>query len=117
MSLTESPPRTLPGRESESRPTPTATEVLDLFTDEYATEILAAVTDEPKPARELVDRCSGSRPTVYRRLQALEDAGVLDATTVPHPDGHHRKEFAPAIAHVTVDLREGEFTVSTVDEA
>jgi Fe2+ or Zn2+ uptake regulation protein len=39
-----------------------------------------------------------SRATVYRRLNELESAGVLDSSMRLDPDGHHRRCF-----HVVVD--------------
>jgi Fe2+ or Zn2+ uptake regulation protein len=34
-----------------------------------------------------------SRATVYRRLDRLESAGILETSMCIDPDGHHRKCF------------------------
>jgi DNA-binding transcriptional ArsR family regulator len=73
-------------------------EVLSLLSDEYAREVLSVLVEHPLSARELVDRLNMSRATVYRRLDRLESAGVLDSSMHIDPDGHHRKRF-----HVVVD--------------
>jgi DNA-binding transcriptional ArsR family regulator len=85
-------------RFEDDDPTVDTTEVLSLLSDEYAREVLSALSEESLSARELVDRLDMSRATVYRRLDKLESAGVLDSSMRLDPDGHHRKCF-----HVVVD--------------
>ncbi|WP_436930652.1 ArsR/SmtB family transcription factor [Halosimplex halobium] len=71
---------------------------LSLLSDEYARELLGVLSEESLSARELVDRLDMSRATVYRRLDRLESAGVLESSMRIDPDGHHRKCF-----HVIVE--------------
>jgi DNA-binding transcriptional ArsR family regulator len=68
-------------------------ELLDLLGDDYACAILQALAGGAMPARTLAERCDMSRPTVYRRLDRLTAAGVVDARLRPAADGHHRQEF------------------------
>jgi len=77
---------------------PDVAEVLSLLSDEYARRVLSALVDEPLSASELVDRLDMSRATVYRRLDRLEAAGVLESSMRIDLDGHHRQRF-----HVVVD--------------
>jgi predicted transcriptional regulator len=81
-----------------------AEEVVDLLTDEYARQILRAVTGDAKPACELVEVLGVSRPTVYRRLDDLEEAGLVEPAMSFDPDGHHRREFQATFEEVTVTL-------------
>ncbi len=85
--------------------------VVDLLTDEYARQILRAVTGEAKPACELVELLGVSRPTVYRRLDDLEDAGLVEPAMSFDPDGHHRREFRAAFEELTVTLTADGFGV------
>lgn len=78
--------------------------VLELLDDPFTQSILAALDDGDKPARSLVESCEGSRPTVYRRLDRLEEAGVVESHTALHPDGHHRKEYALVVDELTLQL-------------
>jgi predicted transcriptional regulator len=80
-----------------------ADELLSLLGDEYTRKILTTLGDQSLPAREIVNRSGVSRPTVYRRLDRLEDAGLVETTMSLHPDGHHRKEFRIVVD--TVELR------------
>jgi predicted transcriptional regulator len=86
-------------------------EIVDLLTDEYARQILRAVTDDPKPACDLVDMLGVSRPTVYRRLDDLEAAGLVEPRMSFDPDGHHRQEFHATFEEVTVTLTADGFGV------
>ena len=53
-------------------------ELLALFGDEYTCDILTSLEEGPKPARALAEDCGMSRPTVYRRLNRLADASLVD---------------------------------------
>jgi DNA-binding transcriptional ArsR family regulator len=107
---------------SASRATDGATEsspsteiVFELLDDPHVRTILNAVRDEPRPARELVELCDGSRPTVYRRLDRLETAGLVETHTQVHPDGHHRKLFTSDVESISLELGEGGFTAAVRD--
>jgi len=97
-------------RDGSDGPTDDASEVavdelLSLLGDEYACDILRALADEPRPARALIEECGMSRPTVYRRLDRLTDAGLVEARTAIARDGHHRKEFSLVVDEI--ELRVG----------
>jgi DNA-binding transcriptional ArsR family regulator len=104
-------PRTDPTsrRSGGSDPTVDADEFLSLLGDEYTREILATLGDQSLPARAIVEGSSVSRPTVYRRLDRLEEAGLIETTMSLHPDGHHRKEFRIVVEKV--ELRPGDDTL------
>lgn len=90
------------------------TELLDLLGDEYTSRILEALSVEPRPARELVSVCDMSRPTVYRRLDRLEDHDLVSTDTTIDSDGHHRKLFATTFERVTIELDDDAPTVHLV---
>jgi predicted transcriptional regulator len=96
-------------RSGGSEPTVDADEFLSLLGDEYTREILTTLGEQSLPAREIVDRSTVSRPTVYRRLDRLEEAGLVETTMSLHPDGHHRKEFRIVVERV--ELRPGDDTL------
>lgn len=81
-----------------------AEELLALFGDDYTCDILTSLEEGPKPARTLASDCGMSRPTVYRRLNRLADAGLIDERLQYAPDGNHRKEFQLAVTAVTFDV-------------
>jgi DNA-binding transcriptional ArsR family regulator len=117
MSLSQPPGRgTSTATDDESSPTD---EVLALLDDDYSRAILETLHAEASPARDLVDACDASRATVYRRLNRLEDAGLVRSRLAYDPDGHHRTVFEAALDTVTVDLDEDglALTVSTAEGA
>lgn len=114
---------TRPGRpEDESGPAgKTAdlapTTLLELLDDEYARGILEATANKAVPARELAERLDASRATVYRRLERLEEAGLVEPAMTYDADGYHRKVFRATLQSATVTLGDGalETTVDTTD--
>jgi len=93
------------GIETSTRPSAdVAASGLELLSDDCAREILAVVAEEPTPARNISERLDVSRTTVYRRLDRLEEAGLLDAQLAYDPDGHHRKEFRLAVDQLAVTV-------------
>ena len=86
-----------------------AEELLALFGDEYTCDILTSLEAGPKPARALAEDGGMSRPTVYRRLNRLADAGLVDERLQYASDGNHRKEFHLVVSAVSFDLSEDGF--------
>jgi len=104
MSTTQSSPEQ-PGSmpnvlqdESETVESVAAETVLDTLSDGYAQQIVEVLASQPAPAAIIVEQLDASRPTVYRRLNSLEAAGIIESTVALDPDGHHRKRF-----HLTVE--------------
>lgn len=87
-------------------------EVLDLIGDEYVVDILRVLEGDPQPARELAEACDVSRPTVYRRLNRLSDAGLVDSRLAVSPDGHHRKVFRLMVTELTLEIGDDGFSGS-----
>jgi DNA-binding transcriptional ArsR family regulator len=83
------------------------TTLLELLDDEYARGILEATVEEAVPARELAERLDASRATVYRRLERLEEAGLVEPAMTYDVDGYHRKVFRATLRSVTVTLEGG----------
>ncbi len=113
---TTEPPASLPDS-LDSTEQPSAESIdeecfLDVITDTYARNILTALVDRPAAAATLADELDASRPTVYRRLNSLESAGLIESTVVLDPDGHHRKRF-----HIIVDSANLTFTSSGIEIA
>lgn len=72
--------------------------VLSLLGDTYARRILLLLVERPRTGRELTTATDMSRPTVYRRLERLREAGLVGSELQLDPDGHHRNRF-----HATVN--------------
>ena len=89
-----------------------AEELFALLDDEYARAILAQTSIEPMSAKKLSDRCDASLPTVYRRAERLVDCGLLAERTELGESGHHHSVFEARLDSLTVDLDEGDLSVT-----
>jgi DNA-binding transcriptional ArsR family regulator len=94
-------------REEASLPT-----VLDLLSDEYARGILTETSEEPMSAKQLSERCDASLPTVYRRIDKLTDAGLLDERTELRRDGNHYRVYTAMLHRFALELDDGEFSAT-----
>lgn len=77
---------------------------LQMLADEYVQSILRTLAGETLSAPELTDRCEASSVTVYRRLNELEEAGLVVSEMEIDPDGNHRKVFSNALEEITLSL-------------
>lgn len=82
---------------------------LSLLGDEYAQAILEVLRDGPATARELTDRCPGSKVTIYRRLNDLTDAGLVESAPKIRTDGNHCKIYRTVVEEVTISLTDDGF--------
>lgn len=94
---------------SDDSPAIAFDELFALLGDEYVADILQALSSGEMPARTIADECDMSRPTVYRRLERLTEAGVVASRLRPESDGHHRQQFRLVLEGVAVQFREDGF--------
>jgi predicted transcriptional regulator len=78
--------------------------ILDTIGDEHTTRIINALSGGAKTAPALASVTGASRPTVYRRLGTLEEAGLVDSSLTIDADGHHKKQYTLGATSLTVDL-------------
>jgi len=82
----------------------TANDVLDALGDEKSRRCCGVLNGEPKSAREVADLTGYSLPTVYRRLNTLRQAELIESHTQIDPGGDHYEAFTTTTRRVTVDL-------------
>jgi DNA-binding transcriptional ArsR family regulator len=87
--------------------------LLAMLGDEYAPDILAIISEESLSAREIASRLNVSRPTIYRRLNRLQEAGLVTTSMEYDPDGHHRQQFHLAINEVVLRFESDRIAVNT----
>lgn len=80
--------------------------VVSLLDDECARAILVATSTAAMSATELDDDLDASLSTVYRRLERLDDAGLVVEETRPRADGHHDTVYSADLDEFTVSLAE-----------
>lgn len=101
---------------SDQQQTVPAAEILELLGDEYTRRVLEVVAERPRTGREIIDAADVSKATAYRRLDELQEAGLVEAETKLDPDGHHRKEFRAVIEQLTLDFEESAFAATVQTE-
>lgn len=85
--------------------------VAALIADECARTILTATTTEPMSAEALSERCDVSTPTVYRRLETLEEYDLVSERTQLAADGHHYSVYFATLDRVAIDLTDEGFSL------
>lgn len=87
-------------------------ELMALLDANYTREILAAIREEAKSARALTEACGASRPTVYRRLNSLQAAGLVAEDMRYDADGHHRTVFEATLEGLSVAVTDDGLSVT-----
>jgi predicted ArsR family transcriptional regulator len=93
-----------------------ATELFDLFGDEYTRRVYQAVATQPRSGRAVAEEADVSRATAYRRLNELRDAGLVRTEMMVCDDGHHKERFEAVDTSLSVSLADGiDTTVAVAD--
>jgi DNA-binding PadR family transcriptional regulator len=86
--------------------------IADLLGDDYARTILRETYGETKSVETLSEACDADSSTVYRRVQRLQDADLLEDRQELDPGGHHYKTYRARVRAVHLRLSEDGFEVS-----
>lgn len=92
-----------PSKEQETVVLPAAS-LVELLGDKHTRRVLEMIAEDPMGGREIAEAASLSRPTVYRRLNELEDAGLVETTMAICSDGHHHKEYSAVLETANLEL-------------
>ena len=74
--------------------------------DETCRRILEATAGEALTASELCERCDVPQSTMYRKLDLLAEAALVEETLRLSRDGRHSKEYQQCFDDVTISLGE-----------
>jgi predicted transcriptional regulator len=91
----------------------TIEEILDTIGDEKARDILAAITEDPRSAKELGDTLEMSLPTVYRRIELLQEQDLIKSRTYVADDGNHYDVYESNFDSTVIRLEDdtGEYDI------
>ncbi|ODR81163.1 IclR family transcriptional regulator [Haladaptatus sp. W1] len=91
---------------------PELQDVLDALDDPACRRIIMELRD-PMTARELADATDIPLSTLYRKLDMLSEASLVDERTEIREDGHHTSRYRITVESVNISLTdEREFDVS-----
>lgn len=85
--------------------------MLELLHDRYARAILTETSAEPMSATELADACDASLSTIYRRVDELDERGLVRSETEYDPGGDHYQLYEAAVDHVGIDIEDGTWSL------
>jgi len=85
--------------------------MLDTMGDDYARQMLAALSHEPRPAKKLAEVCDISLPTVYRRLEQLEEQALVTSHTETDDDGNEFRLYECNFESTVISLDDEEYDV------
>lgn len=86
-------------------------EILNTIGDEHARTVLAAVSRDPRSAKELAEACDLSLPTIYRRLDLLDDHDLVTERTVVTDEGNHYSVYECNFDSTVISLEDDEYRV------
>lgn len=87
---------------------PDTAELLDLFGDEYTRAVYEVVAEQPRTGRAVAEAADVSRATAYRRLNDLQEAGLIRTELQLSEDGHHRECFEAVGGSLSISLDDGD---------
>jgi len=90
----------------QTEPDLTTEEIFELFGDVYTRRVFEVVAEQPRSGRAVAEAADVSRPTAYRRLNDLRDAGLVRTETSICEDGHHRERFEAVATSLSMSLDE-----------
>lgn len=93
---------------------PDLQQVLDALDDRDCRQIIRRL-EEPLSAAELSEACDMPTSTVYRKLELLRDASLVEERVQVRTDGHHTNRYAIDFETVHVALAEDRSLDLTVD--
>ncbi|ACV12772.1 conserved hypothetical protein [Halorhabdus utahensis DSM 12940] len=85
--------------------------IVDLVSDGYGWRILVETRNEYKSAQTLSDSCDADPSTIYRRIERLSEADLLEVQQQLDPDGHHYKAYRANLDALHIRLEDEGFTV------
>ncbi|WP_436901607.1 ArsR/SmtB family transcription factor [Halovenus halobia] len=86
-------------------------DILDTIGDQHARRLLAAISREPQSAKDLAEECDLSLPTVYRRIEMLEEYDLVTDETLVADDGNHYKIYESNFESTVITLEDDEYKV------
>lgn len=77
-------------------------QVVDYLGDDHVRTILVQTCEGPKSVDALSDACGVDPSTIYRRVQRLQEADLLEEQQKLDPGGHHHKVYVARVQEVRI---------------
>ncbi len=80
------------------------TNVFAALNDSQSLEILTVLQDRSLTAKELNDEVSVPMSSLYRKLDMLDEAGLVETNIEIRPSGKNANRYSAAMESITIDL-------------
>lgn len=97
-----------PNAVSNAEPDVDPTDVLSALGDPDCRRLLSTCEETPRTAQECAEGCDLPLSTVYRKLELLTDAGLLEEGRRIRSRNNHPTEFSTSFDTLAVSLRAGD---------
>lgn len=87
-------------------------DLFDVFGDALARRILVLASERPVSVGDLADQLAASRPTIYRRVNALIDYDLLRERQEIGRSGNHYQTFETTLQRVAFEIGGGGYDIS-----
>lgn len=87
------------------------TDIFEVFGDPLARRILVFASDRRVSADDLAEQLDVSRPTIYRRLNALIDYDLLRERQEIDAQGNHYQSYESTLRRVTFEIEDGGYNI------
>lgn len=87
-------------------------EIASLREDEYTCMILLHTSEEVMSVDELSEACNASVSTIYRRIERLQEHGLLVEQLTLDRDRHHYKTDIARLERIVIELTDGAFEIA-----
>ena len=88
-----------------------STAKIDVIGDSTTREILATLNVESFSVKELAEELDLSQPTVYRRLEQLEEHDLVTKRSIISSDGNHYNLYDCNFKSVVITLQNDEYDI------
>ena len=105
MTPPERPPETLQEQAHDSDVS--GERLFELLGDSYTRRVLEAVAEQPRTGSEVMEAADVSKATAYRRLNDLQEAGLVETELVIDPDGHHHERYHAVLERIELSCANG----------
>lgn len=85
--------------------------LFEVFGDELVRQILVVANERPIAAETITEHSEASLPTVYRRLNTLEELDLLRQRRRIDDDGNQYQEYETTLQRVSFELEDRGFDV------
>lgn len=85
--------------------------VFDIFGDSLSRKLLVLLSERRMGVEDLAADLEASRPTIYRRINAMCDFDLLDEQQEVDDRGHHYRTFETTLKRISLEIEDGGYDI------